>query len=325
MTFARFQGDGWTAFPTPESLDGEMSLAAGPAGTAWIVGGGAFMGNLGDRYTGTPGVWFFDNERWNEIEPAPEPGDPVPIRAESGSDGVLWSAGLADITTSRTGVFSHNRTEWIIYDIPEHLFDCIDCHRLYATSDSQVWIDYVDVDENFDPVIIHARLDGDTWTDYLFPDVFSVPEETAGLVFETARSVGHDDIYVVVVVGGIVQDRPGVPLPGSGDVAPFAATTFDGSNWSQIVEGELTIGDGHTIRAGIVGVAPSQTSLAAAHEDGTIYLAGLGGLHMISAEGSVTSLTTEDGLVSNATRNVATGPSGSVWVATDRGISVLVD
>ncbi len=69
---------------------------------------------------------------------------------------------------------------------------------------------------------------------------------------------------------------------------------------------------------------PPRTSIAATHQDGILYLTGLGGLNLIRADGSATTLTSEDGLVSNATQDITTGPAGSLWVATDAGVSVRV-
>jgi hypothetical protein len=138
--------------------------------------------------------------------------------------------------------------------------------------------------------------------------------------------MGTDGVYYLLGVAGITQWRPGVPLPDPGDDVGYAFETFDGKEWSPILRGTLTIGAGHTLEPGDVTASTTggPASLVAAHHAGTLYLAGLGGLQLLGGAGTAESYTSDDGLASDTTQHVATGPNGAVWIATDAGISVLV-
>ena len=58
--------------------------------------------------------------------------------------------------------------------IPEHFFSGIDCQRLYVTDDGTVWLDWADADSDEggdDSWVVHARLDGVSWTEFRMPEV----------------------------------------------------------------------------------------------------------------------------------------------------------
>lgn len=325
--FARFDAGTWTSFPTPEPLYGAMAMAAGPAGTAWIVGAGEYFGFSGPVFAGTPGVWHFDGTAWMQIQGEPEIGDPWPIKAESGPDGVLWSVGVTDTATSQTGLLRHDTNAWTALSLPEHVWDCVACDSVFVAPDNTVWASYEDVID--DESVGHlARLEDDTWQtpEIVSYEVFDLPEDVAGLRFLARAGIGSDGVYFLLGVAGIEQWTPGVPLPERGDEVSYAFETYDGQDWSPIRSGTLAIGAGHTLEAGDVTelVAGGPTSFFAAHHGDTIYIAGLGGVHLLDGTGLAATYTMSDGLVSDTTQHITTGPDGALWVATDAGISVLV-
>ena len=329
VEFSRLDEGTWTTFPTPDPLEGPMRLAAGLQGTAWVVGGGEFFGNMGPRYTGTAGVWHFDGTNWQQIAGAPQDGDRLPISAETALDGVLWTTGATStfpdpdfgVMEGGVGVMRYDEDRWTDIDMPIHLFTCIDCQSLYQEPDGTVWLDYVDYRDD-EHVPLRAELTGDTWAEELSEVNWDAmpPPTRAGLEGGTARVVGPDSVYVQVGVLD-VRATPGVRLPAPGETIPFLSITFDGSNWSPQHTGELTIGEGHTMTPGDAQKrTPGDVTLSVAHLDGLIYLTGLGGIHVIDQQGQVTTLTTTDGLPSNTTQHIASDPNGSLWIATAAGL-----
>ena len=108
---------------------------------------------------------------------------------------------------------------------------------------------------------------------------------------------------------------------------PIGGITFDGEDWGETFTGEITITEGHTITPfvgveldALVGDVTATTALVG----DTIFLTGFGGLISIDPTGGTTTLTTDDGLVSNATNHVTATPDGVLWIATDAGISRYV-
>ena len=83
---------------------------------------------------------------------------------------------------------SFDGESWTDVAIPDHFFFGLDCQRLFLDGDGTIWLDWADAvlpeaggREDFS---IHARLDGETWTQYEnpFDAVVGDPDsELAGL------------------------------------------------------------------------------------------------------------------------------------------------
>ena len=120
LGLAVFDGTAWKTVDPPVELEGLVELAAGPHGTAWLVGGTWLPRALDLQPSmGTQGLWFFDGAEWTtHFEGRPDPGEVRPVGAEVGLDGVLWSTGFkAD--GSGSALLRFDGDNWTTVELPE--------------------------------------------------------------------------------------------------------------------------------------------------------------------------------------------------------------
>lgn len=348
LALSRFEDGAWSEMEAPFPLEGTPRLRAGPDGTAWIIGLRTMFSECGanDLDFGPTGLWYFDGQTWSAREDV-GPELRVPFDGLVHPDGTLWVVGIpsADgvdtdfsdrlFNYSSYAVSSFDGQNWTDVEIPDHFFYGIDCQTLFMDATGTVWVQWSDrvprepEGSGSDDFIYHARLDGQEWIRFENPFDTTVGDLGDDLRRVRIQTVGGDGTYAYLVIGDLGARGPGAATPTAGDTKLFAGITFDGEEWSEVFTGELTITEGHSITPFVAGATPGSaifgdvTATTVLVGD-TLYLSGLGGLIRIDPAGDATTLTTADGLASNATHHITATPSGVLWVATDAGTSRFV-
>ena len=349
LALARYDDGAWTSVELPVGLAGSPRLRAGPprlragpGGTAWLLGLEAFSEcGANDVNFGPAGLWHYAGNGWSaELKGIPKVGDRLPYDSMVDADGTLWTVGISSIGEvdrdfdpplffGSYGLSSYDGQAWTDVPIPNHFFFGLDCQRLFIDDAGTVWLDWADATfpagRGRHDISIHARLDGETWTRFENPFDLTIGDQSDELVALSQRAVGGDGTYVFLIIGDVRAFAPGVTEPGVGDVLPVGGIVFDGESWGDTFTGEFAVTEGHTItpfiaRPGDFGLTGDVTVTTVIVHD-TIYLTGLGGLIRIDTNGDATTLTTADGLASNATLHITATPEGTLWVATDAGVS----
>ncbi len=345
LALSRYEDNGWTSVEPPVALDGAPRLRAGPDSTAWIIGLEASADCGGNHHGfGPTGLWHFDGTEWSSEQAGVlSLGDRVAYDGKVDPEGTLWTVGISQIGMIATSfgrpyfegsyaVSSFDGQGWTDVAIPDHFFYGLDCQRLFLDDDGTVWLDWADAvlpeGGGRDDFNIHARLDGETWTQYENPFKAAVGDPNSELAGSSQRTVGSDGRYAFLIIGDLRAFGPGLVEPTTGDIKPIGGVVFDGVNWGETFAGEITITEGHTIKPYVArgegDALRGDLTMTTALVGDTIYLTGLGGLITIDPAGLTTTLTTNDGLVSNATHHVTATRDGVLWVATEAGISRYV-
>lgn len=322
LAFARLGTDGWVVHEPPRPLFGGFDLAAGPGGTAWVIGSG---------FGGTNALWEFDGDRWiTHSDCSPEGAEAGECRREVSEpfagavdpEGTLWAEGV--VATDGPPTYGYLRREgngWITYP----------ADPAGATITATPGVDSEFAPDGHPHALTETglfRLERDGWT-----RVGPAPEPSAAVV--VALTVGADGTVWVVR-------------------ADPAATTVE---WQRLAAGAETW---TTVPIGLDGLAATdldrtclrerdpgldedalETQLAdpvdraylifallrTVHTDpgGDVWTAiECSGVQRTEADGTIGArYTTADGLPSLHVTDLDIGPDGTVWVATVDGLARL--
>lgn len=302
--FNRFDGTRWSGFPTgqPTGMTYDVRIIAGPSGRAWAQcagGAGVFSDEPASllEFDGSDMTTHFDCLA--EFVSLCRTGPLLARPADAGSLGGLWGMGSAgsfnEVPRART-LLRFDGATWTEIDGPAgESWDDLDVRD-------------VGVDPDNRPLVLVAdramRLDPDeTWSVFPVADV-------------------GDVFFSTVAVDGTIH-RVGIgvdkTIPGRDEYRTFhqifdqdmwISDERDSSEWLNLIQ-----------RPAAGDAPPMMAAIGQEH----LFYSGLGGLLWTDLRRDETVLLTiDDGLASNVTRQVATGPDGAVWVATAAGISRFV-
>lgn len=312
LGLARWDGAAWEEVEPPTELVGYMQLAAGPAGSAWLVGGQWQVGGgiWHDMALGTQGVWHYEGDSWTTIfEGRPEPSDPRPVSADAGPNGILWSVGsVGDFDAT---LLRFDGTTWTTFEAPIVLdygvYDSGIPANTYVDSQNRVWIEGGESETESptaDITSIVVRLEDETWREFRSgPTPLPPISETVDLAQRTVAGLDGTVVWFMVQLRQAELN----------EAAEFRILEFDGTEWTSYRSG--------TIDSEVGG---SGRLLGAASDD-HLYVAGLSGLQRIALDTlDATSIDLDPELDSSAIRSLTVDPDGVLWIATDAGIGRYV-
>ena len=321
----RLEGGRWAAHDPAATLAGDVELAAGPNGTAWVIGTG---------FAGPVGLWEFDGDDWivhaDCTEQGLERGDcrrdvTEPTSGAVGGDGDFWAQGFySEGEVYDCGFLRREGDGWATFGPPE--------------GGTEGWSGFCpgsDFAPDGHPHALRAdglyRLDDNGWTK--LADTGGTPEFRDLGVAEWA--VGANDVVWVIRF----------------EIADLSLVweRFDGETWTTLPIGIEGLGDLDIDRDCVLEEDPSldpadldrilddpidrayflNSRLAplAVDPGGGVWtsIRCSGALLTDPGDGSVAeTLTTADGLPSLRITDLEVGPDGVIWIATLDGLTRVV-